>query len=370
VELIQDLPPFVFRLAKEYSPKRQDHGWDKPVLHLYGPEGLAVTVRIMTPQGRLTAYYPGPRLLDETATITSRKEMMVYSLTDCIGLEWSGTLTNQEPNRLSPMPPDHWWGALRKVPGAYIKTARGTERFLFYEATALQEPLLCGQVKADELILKNEHAQPCGPVLVIVNDGKNRFMRVVERISGKGEARLAKADLLKEPCDDTQILHAARTQWEAFGVTKEEATAIVESWRADLLKTPGFLVVSRLPAEVYDGMFPLTVTPSPQQIVRAGVVFDTLPGEAARMGWLPALNAVLESWSKELEHAEFEVRERAVGRFIRLGDLPRPFLEKLAKADLPETQAIARSLLERLKPVEAGQPLLKAGRRPTPLREK
>jgi hypothetical protein len=362
-ELLQNLPPFVFRLAKEYSPRRQDHGWNKPVLHLYGPDGLAVTVRIMTPQGRLTAYYPGPQLLDETATITSRKEMMVYSLTDCTGLEWTGTLANQEPNKLPPTPPGHWWEAARKVPGAYIKTVRGTERFLFYEATAFQEPLLRGQVKEQELVLTNTHEQPCGSVLVLLNDGRDRFLRTVENIPGKGELRLARADLLKEPCGDERILQAARAQWESFGLTREEAAAIVEAWRVDLLNTPGFLVISRLPSQVYDSMFPLTVTPAPGQIVRAGVIFDTLPAEAERLNWLPALKTVLETWAKDLEHEEFEVRERAVARFVRLGDLPMPLLEKLAQSDHPETQAAARGLLDRLKPAEAALPLLKAGRK-------
>ena len=362
-ELVENLPSFVLRLAKEYKPKRQDHGWNKPVLHLYGPEGLAVTVKVLTPQGRLTAYYPEPRLLEETATITSRKEMMVYSLTDCTGLEWTGTLAAQAPGNLAQPPAGHWWGRVREVPSAYIKTGRGIERFLFYEATAFQEPLLTGQVKADELVLKNGDEQPSGPVLVLVNDGKARFLRVVESIPAGGEVQLGKAELLKAPSGDAEILQAARAQWEAFGLTKEEAAAIVETWRPDLLATPGFLVASRVPPRVYDQMFPLSVTPAPRQVVRAGVIFDTLPGEAERLAWLPALSETFEAWVKDLNHNDFEVRERATARFARLGDLPRPFLEKVAQGDQPEAQAIARGLLARLKPADVQPPLVKTGKR-------
>jgi hypothetical protein len=365
-ELIQGLPPFVFRVSREYTPRRQNHGWDKPVLHLYGPDGMAVTVKVLTPQGRLTAYFPEVRLLEETATITSRKEMMVYSLTDCTGLEWTGTLAAQAPPKVAQAPEGHWWKKVREVPSAYVKTARGAERFLFYEATAYQEPLLAGQVTPDELVLKNRHEQPCGPVLVVLHDGKARFLRSIASVPATGEVRLAKAELLKAPCRDEEILQAARTQWESYGLTKEEAAAIVETWRPDLLNTLGFLVIARLPSPVYDRMFPLSVTPAPRQLVRAGVIFDTLPGEAERLNWLPALRATFETWAKDLNDESFEVRERATLRLQSLGDLPRPYLEKLAQSDQLEVQAIARRLLEQLKPTETQLPLRKAGRLQVP----
>src|SRR4051794_15189872 len=38
------LPPFVLRHDVAYKPKRQDHGWNKPVIYFYGPEGLGVKV--------------------------------------------------------------------------------------------------------------------------------------------------------------------------------------------------------------------------------------------------------------------------------------------------------------------------------------
>jgi hypothetical protein len=93
------------------------------------------------------------------------------------------------------------------------------------------------------------------------------------------------------------------------------------------------------------------------------VIFDTLPGEAERLAWLPALSETFEAWAKDLNHNDFEVRERAAARFARLGDLPRPFLEKVAQGDQPEAQAIARGLLARLKPADVQPPLVKTGKR-------
>ena len=40
-ELAAGLPAFVHRLDRQYTPRRQNHGWDKPVLHFYGAEGLS-----------------------------------------------------------------------------------------------------------------------------------------------------------------------------------------------------------------------------------------------------------------------------------------------------------------------------------------
>jgi hypothetical protein len=342
-ELIAGLPNFVLRHAAEYKPKYHVTAWDKPVLHFYGPEGREVSVQLLTPQGRPLAYWPKPTLVEKP-----RKDGWLAGA-DLAGLSWKGQLSGQPTGKVQEVKDGHWWRTVREVPGLWFNTDSGSERFVFYEASALQEPLLIGKVGAEELTLENTHTADSGPVVVIVNDGQARHFLAVPNVATGAKVKFTKKDLLAADGDAEKLLAACRTQWESFGMTKEEARAIVETWKPDLLNKVGFLVAARAPAETYERMFPLTITPKPDQLVRAGLFFDTLPGEEARAQWLPAVERTFEKWAGELGHNEFAVREAARRRFADMGDLARGFIEKLTRATDPEVRSSAERLIEELK---------------------
>lgn len=343
-ELLGQLPPFVIRHASAYAPRSESRAWNKPVIHLYGKEGLPVEIKILTPHGRPLAYWPKPKLLEETFWF------MGSGTTDAVGMQWSGALTKQPKNHLAEAKAGHWWQNAREVPGMYLNMDGSSERFVFYEATAYQEPVVTGAVIADAVEIKNAYAAPSGPVLVIVNTGTKRGWAKIEDVPAKGSVKVSKEDLFKADAGEAKLLEACRAQWEALGMTKEEARAIVEIWKPDLLDSKGFLLVSKMPGPLFDGMFPLEIAPKPDALVRAGVVFDSLPGEAARIGWMPELQKEMEAWGKDLASEEFEVREKATQAFRKTGDLAQPVLEKLAQAEDLNISGVAKRLLEGLKP--------------------
>lgn len=343
-ELLGQLPPFVIRHASAYTPRSEARAWNKPVIHLYGKEGLSVQIKILTPHGRPLAYWPKPKLLEETFWF------MGSGTTDAVGMLWSGTLSKQAKNNPAVAKAGHWWLTARDVPGMYLNAEGSSERFVFYEATAYQEPLITGSVTAEAIELKNAHGTPSGPVLVIVNTGSKRGWAKIENVPAKGSVNVSKEDLFKSDAGESKLLEACRAQWEAFGMTQEEARAIVEIWKPDLLESKGFLMVSKMPGDLFDKMFPLEITPKPDARVRAGVVFDSLPGEAARIGWMPELQKEMAAWGKDLASEEFEVREKATQAFRKLGDLAQPVLEKLAQSEDLNVSGAAKRLLEALKP--------------------
>jgi hypothetical protein len=351
-ELVSQLPSFVQVLDKQYTPKRQDHGWDKPVIHFYGPDGLAVNVKVLTPQGRLTTYFPAGQIIEKKINVSDHSIMTMYSLTDCIGMEWAGTLSKEPKAKLGEPKKDHWWSLVRAVPSAYINIDKGSERFIFYEATAYQEPVVTGAVSGDAIKIINKHIAPSGAILLLVNDGAKHYLKAIDAISASSDVTLAKGDVLKTPVTDDEILDAARKQWTSFGLTKEEAIAIVDTWRPDLLLTPGFLLISRMPTDLYDKMFPLKITPEPRELVRAGVVFDTLPGNAERIGWIPEISKYLDGLSAGLASEEFETRRDAAGKLAKMGDLITPYLEKLSKSGDAETADAVKRLIEQLQPLK------------------
>lgn len=342
-ELLNQLPPFVLRHAKEFTPRAQHRAWDKPVLHFYGPEGLDVTVRLLTPHGRPLAYWPKPKLLEETFW------RMGSGVTDAVGMEWTGKLSKAPATQLETPATGHWWQTARAIPGLYFNSADDSERFIFYEATAFQEPLLTGKVTEAELELKNAATTGSGPVLVIVNDGAIRGWVSIQDVPAAGSVKLSKAECFKAT-DEAGLLATCRAQWVAFGMTKEEAHAIVEIWKPDLLDTKGFLAISRLPNSQYEKIFPLEITPKPAELVRAGLIFDTLPGEAARINWLPELGKQMAAWSSALGSEDFDTRAKAARDFAKLGDLATPELRKLADSPDVETSTTAKNLLTALKP--------------------
>lgn len=346
--LTGQLPPFVVRHAQAYKPRRQDHGWDKPVLYFYGPEGLNVRVTVGTPLGRPVAYWPPPDRFTEKMgkPIVSRAEMMVYTLTEATGMTWEGKLAARPARDPAAAGKDHWWAAARDVPAMYLDTKSASERFVFYEATARQTPAVRAEVSDDALVVRNNGMRDTGPVVVLVNDGKSCRGKTIANVPFGQSARLAKAEVLAEEWPAERVLAACAEQWKAMGMTEEEAAAIVRVWRPDLLETVGVMVIARMPIDLYDKMFPLEVTPRLDELVRVGLVFDALGGQDARAGWLPGLRPTLDAWAKDLAAKDYRERERAAGKFERLGDLARPFLRTLVESPDAEVARAAAVLLK------------------------
>lgn len=356
-ELLDGLPPFVGRHELDYHPSVRDQGWDKPVLHFYGDVDGEISIEILTPHGRPLAYWPLPTLIEQTDTVTQTERMMVSSLTDAVGMRWTGRLTGTVPaGALPPVADGHWWQRCREIPGRYLRTSAGDERFLFYEGVSQRSPTVTSSLGPDGLTVADYASKPMeGPVVVIVNDvGSLRLGTLALMRSDKYDAtmaQLAPADLKPGGEGGEAILSACRAQWEAFGMSPAEARMIVEVWRDDLLGRPGFLVISRMSPADYEAMFPLTITPKPDQLVRVGLVFDPLPKipAATRLAWLPRLSAEMGRWAGELAGADGPQRSAAISGLAKSGDLALPLLDRLRTGTDLRARAAALELLDRLR---------------------
>jgi hypothetical protein len=330
-ELLTDLPDFV----KTYrAPEAQVRVWKKPVLHFYGREGLPIDVVVRTAKGFPTVYWPDAQVVQNGTGFD---------------LRWKGTLTDKEPGTF-PSTRNNWWKIARNVPSKYVRTDGGSERFIFYEATALQEPTVTATIDEDAVKIYNSDSSESGPVVVIVNDGDTRRWTYVEKIGSKETVSVRKDAFKGDDASGAALLDACRRQWQAYGMTKEEAAAIVDVWKTDLLQTKGFLMTSRMPETFYRAMFPLSITPEPAETVRAGVVFDTLSGEEARLKWIPKLESTIAKVCGDLKDDEFAVREKAQTELKRFGDLAKACLTRTSNSDDAEARSSANRLLERLKP--------------------
>ena len=254
---------------------------------------------------------------------------------------------------LPPVAAGHWWQRCREIPGRYLSTATGNERFLFYEGASCCDPTVTTSLWRNELTCYNHHGKQLdGPVVVIVNDaGAIRF--AAQTLSGTWFKTQRSSPAFQDGGEHGEALLAAcRAQWETCGMNADEARMIVDVWREDLLKRPGFLVISRMEPADYEAMFPLTITPKPDQLVRVGLVFDTLPTVSAadRLAWLPRLSVAMSQWAAALAGADGPQRNEAITELAHVGDLARPLLDRLRVGSDARVRAAVLDLLGRLQP--------------------
>jgi len=349
-EQVAGLPPFVLR--QKSARTLQPQGWDKPVIWFYGPDGLKVDIKIMAGKGFATACYPAAEVLTRKFIHTDRPGMMISTLTETAGFRWQGTLTKEPASKVMPVAKDHWWQVARDAGGLYFNAGQAAERFLFYEGTAFQEPTVSGVLSADLLTIHNRNDQPSGQVLVLLNTGGKHYVRVVESIGTNAAVEVSRSALLKEAVSADAVLAACAAQWHGCGLTAVESKAVVQVWREDLLKADNFLLLARMPAKLYDAMFPLTIVPAPAELVRVGMVFDALHDQWDAASWVSARqDAAREAMARaaaDLGSSDYRKREAATEELARHGQKARCLLEKLAQSPDPEISTRAKMLLEKI----------------------
>jgi hypothetical protein len=342
-ELLDGLPKFVVRNLRPVS--FEAHGWDKPVIHLYGKEGMEVSVEVATPTGVPLAYYPLPVIGKGEMVGYSREVMMQGMFHFDDGLEWRGELCRDQPDNLAALRPRHWWNVARSIPSSYIETEAGSERFLFYEATAEQKPVIRAGIAFGQIELSNSYKEAVGPVVILVNDGTGVRGLMRSEISTGKPTKIADKEFSDWSVET--ILKNCRKQWKALGMTDAESFAIVEIWKKDLVNRLGVLVISPMPRELYDAMFPITIDPQPDELVRAGIVFDTLPGQESCSVWLPGLAEHLRKLGPLLTSVEYAERSAAEFAFLSAGDLATEILNELAESKEPNLRVKVRQMQQK-----------------------
>ena len=268
---LDGVPEFVYHnqvlAPNKFTKQMQELLIRKPVIHLYGEEGQKVQVTVRVERGMPVVYYPKPELGMQTI-FSSNKEGEFGNLTYANQMTWTGYLTKKQPSNLAEPPKGNWWNATRNIPSDYIQMKGGkeAERFIFYEATAPVGPTVKATVSGDEITMQNIRPEPSAPVVLIINDAGSIRGYYHGPIDEGGTVKISAEDL--QEWDEKTLISNCRKQWVACGMTAEEAAGIVDSWRPELLETPGFLFISGLPREIYDSVFPIEVNPKPKELVR------------------------------------------------------------------------------------------------------
>ncbi|MBI4606363.1 MAG: hypothetical protein HY721_30730 [Planctomycetes bacterium] len=229
-----------------------------------------------------------------------------------LGLEWRGlrvgygAAVEGEP---PPLPetagqgPGSWWARLRRVPSTPVALRGGREGFLFYDGSMrLASPVLVAWADASRRALRvrtrdflalprledwprflldalkshgEEHRPATGhvPGAFVVRKDAGRPAR--GRLLANLPSRSAPATVPLDALDlEGEALEAKLLEvLAAEGLTREEATALVDVWRPELLAAEGLRVLTVLPRWLYDAVLPIEVVPAPVELVRVGVLW-------------------------------------------------------------------------------------------------
>ena len=368
-ELLASLPGFVLRHDEHYKPTvpqpygNGTHIWYKPVIHFYGPEGQAVDATIRTPKGRPLVYWPEPEILamkqqrqPQTRGVWIPGSTKSHS-PQAQGMQWKGVLTIQRPLGVPKVRDEHWWKTARDVPSMYVKTDKGSERFIFYEGTAKSQPSVTAAFAQESLRLVNSDQHESGPVVLIISDRDVHYAHYIESLPANRVTHLSKSEVCDEPVTPDELLAICQRQWEAHGMSAAEAKSIVEIWKEDLLRPVGCLLISRIPPATYDSIFPLEIKPMPSELVRVGLVFDLVDDSRERIHWLPRTQRHLRELTAKLDSEDFHVRERAFDEIVAHADLGESVAKSLVGHKDPEVNWRAKVLLHRIALGRQKQPI-------------
>lgn len=224
----------------------------KPVLFLYAQAPTAVRITVGFEGGAPWLFFP---LGVESQPHPSQR-----------ALSWD--LQALRPGARVPLRPvaaGHWWNDLRRVPSSPLLARRGgeAERFVFYDGPVGFRPVFRIQrsgAGAEIAPLSTERT------VWLVGAGG----RFVQHDTTQGAPRTVAAG------DAAELRRSLDAALRRAGLTAPESASLLDTWRDELFGAAGPRAVYLLPRAHYDAMLPLRIAPQPAQLVRVGLVIETL----------------------------------------------------------------------------------------------
>jgi len=306
----EDLPAFVYdrlKAAPLLSAPSVNVKMETPVTYFYSDVPLSVQASVKFPQGLFTQWYPAvtafaPEMAAPGAAVYPSSplsyadpvlDMSFPFLSDTCrakfsavaggkldwgtvsvlsrGLDVQAALTDAPLAKFG-------WSYARDVDANPVRTANGeTERFLFYRGLGdFDLPVRVQSGGAGHVALSNGYSQAVGQVFVL-NVGADRA--AFTQHAG-GIAPAATLDDVAPSLDaaaslddyEGELGDAVTQALDATGLYHDEATAMVNTWKRQWFRTPGVRVLYLIPQAWTDASIPLSVTPSPEALVRVMLI--------------------------------------------------------------------------------------------------
>lgn len=231
----------------------------KPVIFLHARQETDVTLEVRFVGGDPWLHYPAAQILRDAGDP---------------GLRFFGRVAPRAATRLAPAPVGHFWNELRDVGASLFLAPDGTaERFLFYDGPVAFSPSFTAQSDAEPLVRLQGAAETIA--FRVVGASYERWT-VMPALAGAG-ASLTQPMRRSGGGDLAALRRELERTARAQGLSAAEVRALLETWRDDLFGAPGApappsrLIYFTTRAR-YDAMLPLRVSPTPDAIIRVGLV--------------------------------------------------------------------------------------------------
>jgi hypothetical protein len=249
---------------------------ETPVLYFYSSHPVTVSVRVRFAKGLITEWYPhasAPPLSGELNTAGRMASLYAKGAAEG-NISWDAVIL--EPGLAPEFPRDsadngNRYYAARETLATPLRVSRPNgaqhEKFLFYRGVSLSSvPVAATFTSEGKLRVRNLLKEEMPAVILFERRGEQVGYRMV-RAGVRDEA------VLDPPQLTSTVEHLYSDLEEALvarGLFPEEAHAMVQTWR-DSWFEEGSRLFYIVPSSFVDAILPLSITPAPQQVVRAFV---------------------------------------------------------------------------------------------------
>ncbi len=224
----------------------------KPVVFFHADQPTDVEMEIEFPHGEPFLFHPNATLANAPPA--------GFTLT------WRGRVV---PGGTAAQPPavatGHFFEDLRNAGGDLFLASDGTaERFVFYDGRVPFEPpfVVARQPGGAAITRRSTEAN------IWLVDGGTFLEHEIGEYHAAFHTRAA---------GDMNLLHTRlHDALVARGLDAAEATSLLETWRDDLFGVGQARAIYFLPRASYDRMLPITITPTPTELIRVGLVIEIL----------------------------------------------------------------------------------------------
>jgi hypothetical protein len=333
---------------------------ETPVIYFYTKQRQKVRVGVGFPQGLWTQWYPQAAALNPALDLDARRLEHPRDGRIC----WRAELipVQEIANDPAGMPrpsielpaagPDQLWNYARGVDSALVKTDDITrnparpefEKFLFYRGLGeARLPLRLAAGGGGTLTLeKDSNYLACVQHVFVLRVEKGRGAFRYLRALAAGESARGVIPSLEEcaPVSSfTQAVSQALAEKLAeSGLYPKEARALVNTWRNSYFETDGVRALCVLPQSWTDVFIPITIVPSPRQIVRVMV---------GRLELLTKEREILaENALRNLSSPDAARREQAFAFLHEQGRYVEPIVRRVLRTTSEQrVRALCRRLL-------------------------
>jgi len=293
---------------------------ETPVLYFYSGKEMDVSVKVDFPKGKITEWYPQARTVGTNVDWGKLKVMPGAPLTFPVESSES-----------------HYYPA-REVDAAPVQVCSTNnkpaqqEKFLFYRGVGNFDLPLSVKLEGESVHLKNLGKEEIKNLIIFENRGGKVGYRLCDNFTGE---MTHERPVLDKSMD--ALLEDLKQILVASGLYEKEAAAMIKTWRGSWFGE-GMRVFYILPRQTTDQILPVTIEPSPAELVRV------LVGRAEVI--TPQMEKTVQQQLSLLRDPKPEVRETAAREIRKFGRFSEPILKRLlAQESDRATRAGIRKLI-------------------------